>query len=661
MKTENLCVNTIRALSIDAIEKANSGHPGAPLGLAPAIFTLFTKFLKHNPKNPEWINRDRFILSAGHASALLYSTLYLSGYKLTLNDIKQFRQFGSKTPGHPEYGEIKGIETTTGPLGQGFANAVGFAMAEAHLSARFNASDKKIVDHYTYVMCGDGDLMEGISSEAASLAGHLGLSKLICLYDSNNISIEGNTEITFTEDTEKKFEALGWGVLKVKDGNDLKEIEKAIKQAKNIKNKPKIIIIKTQIGFASPKVGTADCHGSPLNKEEVKITKKNLGLENIKPFFVPIEVKEYFKKSVKEGAKQEKKWGKIFSNYAKESPKLFKEFSNITKSDLPKNWEKRVPDFSNETKIATRAASGKVLNLFAKEITSLIGGSADLAPSNKTYMDCSNDFQKKDYKNRNIRFGIREHAMAAIMAGLYLHSNLRVFGATFLVFSDYLRPAIRVASLMQIPLIYIFTHDSVAVGEDGPTHQPIEHIAALRLIPNLNVLRPADALETIEAWKMVIQSKENPTALILSRQKLPILNGKEKEIKDGVKKGAYIISDSKGKPDLIYIATGSEVHLALEAKEELKSKLNIRVISMPCVELFEKMPKAYKDKILPQKVKKISIEAGTTKGWEKYTGGKGLTIGIDHFGASGNAADVLKAFGFSKENIVTTTLNFLKK
>ena len=661
-KLENLCINTIRSLSIDAIEKANSGHPGAPLGLAPTAFVLWTKFLKHNPKNSDWLNRDRFILSGGHASILLYSLLYLTGYGLTLEDIKNFRQMKSKTPGHPEYGHTNGVETTTGPLGQGFANAVGFAMAEAHLATRFNKKDKKIIDHNTYVMCGDGDLMEGISTEAASLAGHFSLSKLICLYDSNDISIEGNTNITFTEDVSKKFEALGWLVIKVKDGNDTKEIENAIKKAKKNKTKPKLILIKTLIGFGSPKEGSADAHGSPLNKEEIKKTKKALGLNPNKTFFVPKEVVAEFKKEISKGKTKETKWQKLFIEYSKKYPALSKEISNIVNESLPKKWDKNISNFSKENKIATRASSGKVLNSIAKNISSLIGGSADLAPSNKTYLENFGEFQKNKYAEKNIRFGVREHAMGAIMAGLYLHSKLRVFGGTFLVFSDYLRPAIRIASLMKLPLIYVFTHDSIAVGEDGPTHQPIEHIASLRLIPNLNVIRPADAFETIEAWKVAIKSKKNPIALILSRQKLPILHNNKKEIKNNFEKGAYILEETKGKPDIILIATGSEVHLAIEVKKELeKKKIKVRIISMPSVELFEKTTQNYKDKILPKKVtKRISIEAGTTKGWEKYVGDNGITIGIDTFGTSAPGDEILKSYGFSKESIVKKSLALLK-
>ncbi|MEA3279979.1 MAG: transketolase [Thermodesulfobacteriota bacterium] len=655
---DELCVNTIRALSMDAIQKANSGHPGAPMGLAAAGYVLWTRILKHNPTNPDWLDRDRFVLSGGHASMLLYSLLYLSGYDLSLDDIKNFRQWGSKTPGHPEFGHTPGVETTTGPLGQGFANAVGMAMAERHLAATYNRTDCEIVDHHTYVMCGDGDMMEGITSEAASLAGHLGLSRLICIYDDNRISIEGGTDITFTEDVAQRFEAYNWDVQQVDDGNDLNAIYNAVIAAKEETDKPSLIMLRTHIAFGSPnKQDSADAHGAPLGKEEIRLTKKRLGFPEDASFHVPEEAVKLFRESINKGKEAESLWQEKYKVYCNKYPELAERWTDAVNGTLKDGWDADLPEF--EGSIATRAASGKALNAIAEKVPSLIGGSADLAPSNKTYMESSHDFQKNRYDNRNIRFGVREHAMGAIISGMAIHKGLRPYGGTFLVFADYMRPSIRLAGLMKLPVIYIFTHDSVAVGEDGPTHQPVEHIAGLRAIPGLTVIRPADAVETAEAWRIAMKSVDGPAALILSRQKLPVLDRSKYGPAEGVAKGAYILSDSEGsdsagKPDIILIASGSEVHIALEAADSLAAKgVQVRVVNMPSWELFEKMPQEYKDKVLlPDVGKRIAVEAGIPMGWEKYVGSGGKIIGITGFGVSAPGGLVMEKFGFTSDNIV---------
>ncbi len=662
---DELCVNTIRTLSMDAIQKANSGHPGAPMGLAPAAYILWEHFLKHNSKNPEWIDRDRFVLSGGHASMLLYSLLYLSGYDLTLGDLKNFRQWESKTPGHPEFGHTPGVETTTGPLGQGIANAVGMAMAERHLAAIFNRPDSEIIDHYTYIMCGDGDLMEGITAEAASFAGHMGLAKLICIYDDNKISIEGNTDITFTEDVALRFKAYNWHVVRVEDGNNLSDIHNAIKEARAETTKPSLIVLRTSIAFGSPnKQDSADAHGAPLGEEEIRLTKKNLGWDENASFHVPEQVVEVFGKCIDKGKKAESVWQKKFEEYCSKYPVLSEKLNDSLNNSLNKGWDANLPDFSkNEGPIATRAASGKILNAIAENIPYFIGGSADLAPSNKTIIESSHDFQKNMFDGRNIHFGVREHAMGGIMSGMVLHKGLRPYGATFLVFADYMRPAIRLAGLMKLPVIYIFTHDSIAVGEDGPTHQPVEHIASLRAIPGLTVIRPADATETIEAWRLAVQTTDSPVALILSRQKLPVIVRSIDNSADKLINGAYILSDSDGKPDIILIATGSEVHIASEAGKVLEEKgVAVRIVSMPSWELFEKTSHTYKDKILlPDVTKRIAVEAGISMGWERYTGSSGAIIGINRFGASAPGNIVMKKFGFTSENIVQKATELLEQ
>ncbi|RLB82001.1 MAG: transketolase [Deltaproteobacteria bacterium] len=660
---DEICINTIRTLSMDAVQNANSGHPGAPMGLAPAGYVLWTRMMKHNPKNPGWLDRDRFVLSGGHASMLLYSLLHLSGYGVTLDDIKNFRQWDSKTPGHPEFGHTPGVETTTGPLGQGFANAVGMAMAERHLAAQFNRNGYEIVDHVTYMMCGDGDMMEGISSEAASLAGHLGLGKLICIYDDNKISIEGNTDITFTEDVALRFKAYNWHILNVDDGNDTDAIFNALEKAKAETERPSLIVLRTHIAFGSPnKQDTADAHGAPLGEEEVRLTKKILGVPDDLSFFIPEQALNKFRECINAGKQAEDNWQETYRAYSKKYPDLTKQWVDAMSGFLTEGWDAEIPEFSvADGPMATRSASGKVLNAIAEKLPTLIGGSADLAPSNKTYMNAYPEFQKGAYHGRNIRFGVREHAMGAILSGMFLHNGLRPYGGTFLVFADYMRPAIRVASLMNLPIIYVFTHDSIAVGEDGPTHQPVEQLAGLRAIPGLTVIRPADASETEQAWRQAVKNTRGPVALILSRQKLPVLPPNSME--NGLADGAYILTDCKGKPDIILIATGSEVHITLEAQKRLaQENVAVRVVSMPSWELFEQTPQEYKDRVLlPDVGVRLAIEAGSPMGWERYVGNNGDIIGIKDFGASAPGGTVMKQFGFTPENIVQKAMELLRK
>ena len=662
-ESDGLCINTIRALSMDAIQKANSGHPGAPMGLASAAYILWTRILRHNPENPQWPDRDRFVLSGGHASMLLYSLLYLCGYDLTLEDIKNFRQLGSKTPGHPEFGHTPGVETTTGPLGQGFTNAVGMAMAERHLAATYNRSDCKIVDHHTFVMCGDGDMMEGITSEAASLAGHLGLSRLICIYDDNKISIEGSTEISFTEDVAQRFNAYNWNVQKVDDGNNLDAIYKALIAAKKETDKPSLIMLRTHIAFGSPnKQDTSDAHGAPLGEEEIRLTKKNLGCPEDISFCVSDQALETFRKCVSMGKEAEFLWQEKFKAYADKYPDLAEKWNDALNRGLRKGWDDNIPEFSvSDGPVATRAASGKVLNSIAETVTSLIGGSADLAPSNKTYIESSHEFQKNKYDGRNIRFGVREHAMGGILSGMALHKGIRPYGGTFLVFADYMRPSIRLACLMKLPVIYVFTHDSIAVGEDGPTHQPVEHLASLRAIPGLTVIRPADASETAGAWRLAVKISDGPVALILSRQKLPVLDKAGPDMQYGLENGAYVLADSDKKPDIILIATGSEVHIALEAGKILESKgIAVRIVNMPSWELFEKTSQEYRDKILlPDVPARIAVEAGIPMGWERYVGKNDDIIGMTGFGISAPGGTVMEKFGFTSANIVQKAMELL--
>ena len=669
---DQLCINTIRTLSIDAIQKANSGHPGAPMGLAPVAHVLWKYFLKHNPKNTSWVDRDRFVLSGGHASMLLYSLLFLHGYGLTLDDIKDFRQWGSKTPGHPEFGHTTGVETTTGPLGQGVANSVGMAMAERHLAARFNKEGKTIIDHHTYVICGDGDLMEGVAMEAVSFAGHLGLGKLILIHDDNSITIEGKTDIAATEDIKAKFESMNWHVIVVKDGNDIDEIHAAIQNAKDETEKPTLIKCKTEIAFGSPnKQGTSDAHGAPLGVDEIKLVKENFGFPTDKDFYVPSEALDECRKTLTKGQKEEDKWQAVYDKYKTDFPELAESFLDTVSGFLTTGWDKGIPTLSpSDGPVATRAASGKVLNSIAKNLPTLMGGSADLAPSNKTFLDGEDIFQKESYNGRNIRFGVREHAMGSIMSGMFLHGGIRPYGGTFLVFADYMRPAIRVASLMKLPVIYVFTHDSVAVGEDGPTHQPVEHAASLRAIPGLNVIRPADFNETAQAWQLALKSVDAPTALLLSRQKLPVLdlspeNINQPKANGNVKDGAYVIKESgKGSDqiDLILIGSGAELHICIEAAQSLeKDGIGTRVVSMPSWELFTDSPAVYKERILPENVsKRIAVEAGISMGWDKFTGKDGKIIAIDKFGASAPGNKVLAEYGFTPENIIKSAKEMFK-
>ena len=655
---ENMSVNAIRVLAADAVQKANSGHPGLPLGAAAIGYELWANHMNHNPKNPEWENRDRFILSGGHGSTLLYSLLHLFGYGLTLDDIKSFRQWGSKTPGHPEYGVTRGVEASTGPLGAGMAMAVGMAMAEAHLAARFNKEGYSVVDHYTYALGGDGCMMEGINYEAFSLAGTLKLNKLIVLYDSNKISIEGNTDIAFREDVPARMRALGFQVLEVKDGNDLAEIGKAIEEAKANKEQPSFIKINTKIGFGSPKEGSADVHGAPLGADNIIAMKKNLGWPSEEPFFVPDEVYENYKAKASCLAKKEEEWNALFKEYCEKFPEmkaLWDEFKDKNKVEKLLDDE----DFwsYDEKADATRNLSGKVLNKLSAKLPTLFGGSADLAPSNKSYVNGAGDYSAENYAGRNVHFGVRELAMTGIGNGLVLH-GLKAYVSTFFVFSDYVKPMARLASLMEIPLTFILTHDSIGVGEDGPTHEPIEQLAEFRAMPNFNVFRPADATETIAAWYSAVTSKETPTALVLTRQNLPQLAGSSKE----ALKGGYVVADSsKETPDAIIIASGSEVSLSIEAKEALaKEGVDVRVVSMPCMDIFEKQPLEYKEKVLPKSVRaRVAVEALSEFGWGKYVGLDGKTVCLDRFGASAPADVLFKEFGFTVENVVKAVKSVL--
>ncbi|MBU3214394.1 transketolase [Clostridium estertheticum] len=661
-KIEQLTVDTIRVLSAEAIQKANSGHPGLPLGVAPMAYTLWANHMKHNPNNSKWQDRDRFVLSAGHGSMLEYSLLNLFGYGLTIEDLKNFRQFGSLTPGHPEYGHTNGVEITTGPLGQGIANAVGMAIAESHLAAKFNTKKHAIVDHYTYAICGDGDNMEGISSEAASLAGTLGLSKLILMYDSNSISIEGSTDIAFTEDVGKRFEAYGWQVIYVEDGNDMDAIGKAIETAKLELNKPTFIKIKTIIGFGcAKKQGLSSAHGEPLGEDNITEMKKCMGW-NLAPFTVPDEVTKHMEIIKSKLSEKEETWNTLYAEYSKENPKLAKEYESWQSGDLSVDLLKVEELWKFEGKAATRNSSGAIINILAKYVPNFIGGSADLAPSNKTYMKGLGDFSVDDRTGSNLHFGVREHAMAAIANGIYVHGGLKPFVSTFFVFSDYMKGAMRLSALMGLPVTYVLTHDSIAVGEDGPTHEPIEHLAALRALPNFNVFRPADSRETAVGWYSAITSKITPTALILTRQNLPLYA----ETSIEALKGAYVLKtyETPGqKPDIILMASGSEVEFIYEGAKLLNDKgIKARVISMPCLDLFEAQSKEYKESILPSSVRtRLAVEAAASFGWHKYVGLDGDVISIDRFGASGKAEILYKEFGFTTENVVSKALKLLGK
>ncbi|WP_141432392.1 transketolase [Bacillus sp. 03113] len=656
-KIDTLAINSIRTLSIDAIEKANSGHPGMPMGAAPMAYTLWTRFMNHNPQNPEWFNRDRFVLSAGHGSMLLYSLLHLAGYGLTIDDLKEFRQWGSKTPGHPEFGHTAGVDATTGPLGQGIAMSVGMAMAERHLASVYNKENYNLVDHFTYAICGDGDLMEGVSAEAASFAGHLKLGRLVVLYDSNDISLDGDLDKSFSESVEQRFISYGWQYVRVEDGNDLNEIAKALEEAKSDTSRPTLIEVKTVIGYGSPnKSGKSDVHGAPLGADELKLTKEAYKWTFEEDFYVPEEVYEHFNKQiVEQGGKKEAEWNSLLAQYKREFPELGEQFETAISNELPAGWDKDIPVYEEGSSLASRASSGSVLNSIAKNLPSFFGGSADLAGSNKTMINGSGDFSSESYDGRNIWFGVREFAMGAALNGMALHGGLHVFGGTFFVFSDYLRPAIRLAALMKLPVTYVFTHDSIAVGEDGPTHEPIEQLASLRAMPNLSIVRPADGNETAAAWKTAIKSTDKPTALVLTRQNLPTLKGTDKAAYDGVLKGAYIVSpSSKETPDALLLASGSEVNLAVDAQKALENEgIYTSVISMPSWDRFEAQSKEYKESVISKEVKKrLAIEMGSSLGWHKYAGDEGEVLAIDQFGASAPEAKILEEYGFTVSNVV---------
>ena len=664
---DKLCINTIRFLAVDAVEAAKSGHPGLPMEAAAMGYKLFTQILKHNPSNPKWINRDRFILSSGHGSMILYSLLHLCGYDLSLDDIRNFRQLGSKAPGHPEYGETPGIETTTGPLGQGFSAGVGMAFAQRYLANIFNTSEHKILDHKIYVFCSDGDLMEGISSEAAAIAGHQKFNNLIYVYLDNRISIDGDTSLTTSEDIKKRFEAHGWFVQNI-DGNNLQSFSEVIKNSQEQLEKPSLIIARTHIGFGSPnKQDSEAAHGAPLGPEETKLTKENLGWPLEPTFYIPDEVKKEFQKTISKGKEYESNWQQIYESYNNINNELASEFENVMKGNLPHDWDKNLPTFNKDESLATRQASGKTLNILADNIPAIIGGSADLMDSTNVRIKTSVDSLPDAPHGRNIHFGVREHAMGAIVYGMAAYGGVIPFGSTFLIFSDYMRGSIRLASIMGLQVIFVYTHDSIGLGEDGPTHQPIEQVANLRAVPNLTVIRPGDANETVVAWKTALQITSGPTALILTRQKLPVLdresNNNEMASPENLQKGAYVIMDSENSPDIIIIATGSELHLAIESHEELKNQgINSRVVSMPSWELFEKQSLDYKEQVLPLAIKKrISVEAASTFGWEKYVGLEGISIGMKTFGASAPGNVLMEEFEFNVKNIVSKSLKLLNK
>ncbi|MCI0182465.1 transketolase [Sulfoacidibacillus ferrooxidans] len=663
---DELTITTLRTLCIDSVERANSGHPGLPMGAAPMAYTLWHSFLRHNPKNPSFVNRDRFVLSAGHGSTLLYSLLHLFGYDLSIDDLKQFRQWGSKTPGHPERGHTPGVETTTGPLGQGIANAVGMAMVERFLAATYNRKDFPLFDHHTYALVGDGDLMEGISYEAVSLAGHLALDKLIVLYDSNDISLDGPTDKAFTEDVRARFIAAQWNVLRVDDGNDVVAIEQALHTAQAQTGHPTLIEVRTTIGFGSPaRQGTSKAHGMPLGSDEALLTKKAYGWNYTESHTVPDEVRQYLAPSIAKGIQLEREWNELLQRYTVQYSDLAREIELIVHGRLPENWDADLPTYTKDSsELATRQASGQAINALAKHIPNLCGGSADLASSNETTMKEETVFSPENYGGRNIWFGVREHAMGAILNGMAAHGGVRVYGATFLVFSDYLRPAIRLAGLMKLPVTYVFTHDSIGVGEDGPTHQPIEQLASLRMIPNVILIRPADANETIAAWRYTMSQQEHPVALALTRQKLPILPGTDQSATDGVARGAYIISpEHKEHIDVILIASGSEVSLALEAKKQLEQQdVSVRLVSIPSFQLFEMQEQAYRESILPTQVTaRVGIEMAHPFGWDRYVGSTGEIIAIDHFGASAPLPELMKHFGFTKEAVIQAALRSMER
>ncbi len=654
---DRLCATTLRTLAMDAVQQANSGHPGLPMGAADMAYVLWTRFLKHNPANPAWPDRDRFILSAGHGCMLLYGLLHLSGYDLSLEDIKRFRQWGSRTPGHSEYGLTPGVETTTGPLGQGFTNGVGMALAEAHLAARFNRPGHPVVDHYTYAIVSDGDLMEGISHEAASLAGHLGLGKLIYLYDSNSISIDGPTSLAFTEDVAARFEAYGWHVQAI-DGHDMVAVEAALGAARAETTRPSLIVARTHIGYGSPnRQDTAKAHGEPLGEEEVRLTKERYGWPLEPKFRIPEEVRVRFREHASKGAVREAEWRKTFTRYQQEHPEPAAQLQAALAGELPKAWDAGLPNFPTEKPLATRAASGKVLDALASRIPTLIGGSGDLTPSNNTLPKGERAVRRDDLSGRYIHFGVREHAMGGILNGLSLHGGLFPYGGTFLIFSDYMRPSIRLAAIMHQPVIFVFTHDSVGLGEDGPTHQPVEHLASLRAMPNLVIIRPADATETVEAWRVALSRRDGPTALVLTRQALPVLDRSVLAPAAGVTKGGYVLSDASD-PSVILIGTGSELHLALASQKLLAERgVAARVVSMPSTDLFDRQPSEYREAVLPPGLRaRVSVEAGATFGWERYVGSHGTVVGLDRFGASAPYKVIFENLGLTAEAVTAAAL-----
>jgi transketolase len=659
---DQLCINTIRALSMDTVQKAKSGHPGMPLGAAPMAYTLWTRFLKHNPTDPHWPDRDRFVLSAGHASALLYSLLTLTGYDLQLDELKEFRQFGSRTPGHPEYRHTPGAEVTTGPLGQGFANAVGFAIAERVLAARFNRPGHEVVDHYTYCMCSDGDLMEGISSEAASLAGTLGLGKLVYLYDSNNVSLDGPIDLSFTEDVGARFRAYGWHVQSI-DGMNVDAVTEALEAARGVTDRPSLIVAHTVIGFGSPhKAGTSAAHGSPLGDEEVKLSKEALGWPSDKTFYVPDEALQEFRKALPAGQAHQQQWELRMASYAADHPADAALFRTLVAGELPAGWTDQLPGFSSvDGQVSTRIASGRVLNAIAPKLPTLIGGSADLSTSNETTLKGYQSFGIEGWSGRNINFGVREHAMGAILNGMNVHGGVTAYGGTFLTFSDYMRGSIRLAALMQAHSLFVYTHDSIGLGEDGPTHQPVEHLAALRAMPGLRVIRPADANESAAAWKLAIESA-GPSVLVFSRQNLPVLDDVAR-VHAGTAQGGYVLIDSPGVPDVILIGTGSEVSIVVEAGKALvQSGVQARVVSMPSWEVFDAQPAAYRDSVLPPAIRaRVAVEAGVSMGWERYVGESGAFVGIEHFGASAPATVLYKEFGITAEAVVAHATRVLEQ
>jgi len=652
---DQLCINTIRTLSLDAVQQAESGHPGLPLGAAPMAYVLWTRFLRHNPNNPKWENRDRFLLSAGHGSMLIYSLLHLTGYELSLDEIKHFRQWGSKTPGHPENVLTPGVEITTGPLGQGFANGVGMAMAAAHLGARFNKEGFPVLDHHIYAIVSDGDLMEGVASEAASLAGHLKLGKLIYLYDDNRVTIEGFTNLAFTENVPERFEAYGWHTCTVEDGNDLEAIDAAIREAQSVVDKPSLISVKTTIGFGMPTAGTRKAHSDAPGEDAVRETKRHLGWPEDKQFYIPEEALNHFRKSVERGQRQENEWKDLIAQYKEKQPDLGALWTTTMSGELPADWEVHLPTFADSKAMATRAASGEVINALAPHMPMLIGGSADLGPSNNTDIKGSGDFEAGSYEGRTIHFGVREHAMGSTLTGMSLNGGLIPFGGTFMTFSDYMRPAIRLAALSEVQVVYVFTHDSVGLGEDGPTHQPIEHLAALRSIPHLFVIRPADSHEVREAWRTAILRRNAPTALALTRQKVALIDRTRFASAEGARRGAYVLAEAEpAQPQLILVATGSEVSLALEAREKLQSEgIATRVVSMPCWELFEEQPDDYRNEVFPPAIgARLAIEAGVRQGWDRYVGPHGDVVCLDRFGASAPGDVALRNLGFNVENVL---------